>query len=247
MSDLGFPYESFRPGQRELSDKVYETVKSGGLLVVKAPTGYGKTAAILYGALRADPEWIIYVVRTVNELDPVIRELKRFGVDYTFLFSARKSCPLLDASVAGLSNEDFWENCRLARLKEACSYYEGAEKLDARGLIEYMRGHYSFHSLRLARDISRFLGACPFFSLKSLVGEVGIIVATYPYLFRRDIFEAMLEQVELGDSVVIVDEAHSLLSIHEMLEARINKRDIDAAIREAEKVSDSVPEARSVL
>lgn len=247
MGEIRFPYEEFRAGQKELSDKVYEVAKDGGLLVVKAPTGYGKTAAILYGVLRAEPEWLLYAVRTINEIDPVIRELKRFGTDHTFLFSAKKSCPLIGASATGLTNEDFWENCRLARLKKACRYYDRVERLDRSYLLDYLKSHYTFHALRIARDLAKFLETCPFFSLRSALSEAGIVVATYPYLFRKDIFETVLEQVSLKDAVVVVDEAHSLLNIQDMFEERINKRDLEMALQEARKVSDSVPEAQEIL
>ncbi|MEM1873298.1 MAG: hypothetical protein QXF57_01735, partial [Acidilobaceae archaeon] len=123
---IRFPYDSFRRGQKELSDEIAQGVASGDIVAVKAPTGFGKTVAVLYGVLRAGVEKVVYVVRTVNELDPVVRELKRFDEPFTFLFSARRSCPLMQKHFSkGIPrHEDFWRNCSIARLKGLCSYYE---------------------------------------------------------------------------------------------------------------------------
>ncbi|HEY7775984.1 MAG TPA: hypothetical protein VIC02_05520, partial [Kineobactrum sp.] len=48
LQDLAFPHRDFRPGQRELSERVYKCVHQAGRLLLEAPTGIGKTAAVLY-------------------------------------------------------------------------------------------------------------------------------------------------------------------------------------------------------
>jgi len=106
-------------------------VERGELLVVNAPTGFGKTAAVIYGLLKANAEKVLYVVRTVNEIDPVVRELKNFGVKFTFLFSARRTCPMMKGEKGeDLSPEEFCENCRLLRLRGFCNYYSNLENVD---------------------------------------------------------------------------------------------------------------------
>ena len=223
-----WPYRSYRRGQREASKALAATVRDGGVFALSAPTGFGKTAVIVHGLLEAGVEKAAIVVRTRNEIAPVIRELERFGVDsYVFLYSARRMCPLM--ATEALAPEDFWENCRLLRLRGECSYYEALERVDPELVAAALRGTASpFEAARLLQG----LGVCPFFALKLLIGSARFIVATYPYIFRPDIFETVMEPLSYEDLVIVVDEAHSLLNIQSLLEARLSLHDIESAIQE---------------
>lgn len=50
---LGFPYEDYRAGQRELAVQVYTAISRKKRLFASLPTGTGKSAAVLYPALKA--------------------------------------------------------------------------------------------------------------------------------------------------------------------------------------------------
>lgn len=50
---LAFPYGGFRSGQREIAELAYKCVHQAGQLLLEAPTGIGKTSALLYPALKA--------------------------------------------------------------------------------------------------------------------------------------------------------------------------------------------------
>ncbi len=53
LETLAFPFDGFRAGQHELAGATWRTHSHGRHLLVKAPTGIGKTMATLFGALRA--------------------------------------------------------------------------------------------------------------------------------------------------------------------------------------------------
>ncbi|RZA10200.1 MAG: ATP-dependent DNA helicase, partial [Lysobacteraceae bacterium] len=55
LQALAFPFETFRPGQREMAAAVYRAHGAPRHLLAQAPTGIGKTMATLFGALRAAP------------------------------------------------------------------------------------------------------------------------------------------------------------------------------------------------
>ena len=226
-----WPYQGFRRGQREAAEALAETVSRGGVFALSAPTGFGKTAVVVYGLLSAGVERVLYLVRTRNEIAPVMRELRRFNVrEAIFLYSARRMCPLLSRDA--LSVEDFWENCRLLRLRGGCDYYLNLQRLDngiLRSVIE--RSETPFEAARMLSS----LGFCPFFALKTAIGESRFIVATYPYLFRPDIFATTFDPLGYEDLVVVVDEAHSLLHASSLMEARLAASDVDSAIREVEE------------
>ena len=47
MFEKYFPYESYRPGQREMLQRVYDVAKSGQILMLNAPTGIGKSSVVV--------------------------------------------------------------------------------------------------------------------------------------------------------------------------------------------------------
>ena len=204
------------------------------MLLLRAPTGFGKTAAVVYGLLMARAERVLYAVRTRNEIEPVLRELKRFGARFSFLYSARRMCPLLRGEGAPPPDE-FWENCRLARLRGVCPYYERLVELG--DVSSFVKGIVEKHAPSAGRVVEELVkaGLCPFFALKTVVDDVEFVVVTYPYVFKRDIFESVFEPHEYSDYVIVVDEAHSLMDAGSMLEERLRLRDVEAFRYEVEK------------
>ncbi len=53
LRDLAFPFVAYRPGQREMAVQVYTAIRTGRRLFASMPTGTGKTAAVLFPALKA--------------------------------------------------------------------------------------------------------------------------------------------------------------------------------------------------
>lgn len=53
LSALPFPYDAYRKGQRELAVQVYTAISRKKRLFASLPTGTGKSAAVLYPALKA--------------------------------------------------------------------------------------------------------------------------------------------------------------------------------------------------
>ncbi|MEM1934808.1 MAG: ATP-dependent DNA helicase [Acidilobaceae archaeon] len=247
--NVRFPYDSFRKGQKELSDEIAQGVANGDIVVIRAPTGFGKTAAVIYGLLKAKSERVLYVVRTVNEIDPVVRELKRFEVPFTFLFSARRVCPLLQKhrQEVLLNHEDFWRNCSIVRLKGLCPYYEKSSQVDIAEVLKYLFKHQEFHTRQIALDLTKEFGVCPFFSLIKLISSSNVIVATYPYLFEKEIFKEVFYDYDYSDLVVVVDEGHNLLNAQSIVERRVNLEELREAVREIRKHRPEASELASVL
>ena len=52
IAGLAFPFPEYREGQRELMGACYRTLMNKGILYAIAPTGIGKTAAVLYSSLK---------------------------------------------------------------------------------------------------------------------------------------------------------------------------------------------------
>ena len=53
LATFEFPYNAFRAGQRNIAEMTYKCIATSGQLLLQAPTGIGKTAAVLFPALKA--------------------------------------------------------------------------------------------------------------------------------------------------------------------------------------------------
>jgi len=48
LQRLAFPFDAYRPGQREMVNAVYRTIQGAGRIFIQAATGIGKTIAVLF-------------------------------------------------------------------------------------------------------------------------------------------------------------------------------------------------------
>ncbi len=100
-SPLPFGYPKFRPGQGPMADAVAETVEKGGILLLEAPTGHGKTAALLWGALRVlagTPRRLYWLTSRGPQQTGVLEEVARlqkgaFALTAVGLKSKERLCP----------------------------------------------------------------------------------------------------------------------------------------------------------
>ncbi|GIU71311.1 MAG: hypothetical protein KatS3mg003_0790 [Candidatus Nitrosocaldaceae archaeon] len=71
-----------RAWQEELKAQVIEALRSNKLVALQDPTGSGKTLFALITTLVLNKR-VLIVTRTINEYDPIVRELNRLGIyDY---------------------------------------------------------------------------------------------------------------------------------------------------------------------
>ncbi|HUK79152.1 MAG TPA: DEAD/DEAH box helicase [Nitrososphaerales archaeon] len=88
-----FAYETFRPGQRELAERVRRACLDGEVLIAEAMSGFGKTAAVLAGGLSAAEETgsrIVYTCRTKRQINRVVEEVSKLQQKHPF-----KAAPML--------------------------------------------------------------------------------------------------------------------------------------------------------
>ena len=53
LQSMKFPFDNYRDGQREMAAQIFYAMRDGTSALIEAPTGIGKTAASLFGALKA--------------------------------------------------------------------------------------------------------------------------------------------------------------------------------------------------
>jgi DNA excision repair protein ERCC-2 len=216
IAAAGFPFPSFRPGQREMAVQVYRSIGNAGQLLVQAPTGIGKTLAVLF---------------------PAIKSLERQGVEKLFYLTARTTAQ----AVAGKALRRLGkEGLRLKSLvltakEKVCLTPEGACTAET---CEFARGHFDRINAAIAEiftthdrftrpvieTFARTHRVCPFaFSLDlTLISD--LVICDYNYAFDPRVVLRRLFSEEPGIFCFLVDEAHNLVDrAREMFSAEIRK------------------------
>lgn len=212
-----FPYPSFRQGQKEIAQSVYLACKNGNRLVAAAMSGFGKTAAVLAGAISAAQDEdlkLIYVCRTKRQVLRVLEELNRFArmtpVRATSLFSKYDYC-LLRRTSFGVSPETFKWYCSFQTSNNLCSYFLNVafnhDKIEK--LVEAQVSGPGSISELLKKGTELYV--CPYEVERLSLARSKIIVTTYHYLLDPNSRSILIAGDQpLNKFVAIIDEAHNI-------------------------------------
>jgi DNA excision repair protein ERCC-2 len=215
-----FPYPSFREGQRDLTNSVYETCKkSGGRLVVEAMSGFGKTAPVLTGSILAaeeDDSRIIYTCRTKRQVFRVMEEIGRIQrktpLCTTYLFGKSDYCLLKEMSRFPVSQESFKWYCSFNVTNNLCSYFLNLSLLDREvsSLVKEFSSSVRSHSDFL--DKCRSTHVCPYEVARLAIANSRVVVTTYHYIFDDASRSILLNGARWtpAQTTVVIDEAHNL-------------------------------------
>lgn len=206
-----FPYRP-REGQQESMELIYQNI-SKGAVCLNASTGFGKTPVILAALLpRLKRRKIIWAVRTGNETDRPIEELKIinqtlgkdfFGLSYR---GKRDMCLLArDIRLEGEMNyQDVSFLCENRRKR--CEYYLGLSSFDVEDFIDGPRIYSEILSLCRDREV------CPFFAQRELLPYADVVSLSYNYIIHEGMSWSVRRLVPFESSFLVVDEAHNLQS-----------------------------------
>lgn len=97
--DSYFPYAEYRPHQREMLAFAAEVAREGGIGMIDAPTGSGKSSVVASLLAERKDKKIVIAVRTVSQLTTFIRELalvkkKQPKLKTIYLVGKKSMCPL---------------------------------------------------------------------------------------------------------------------------------------------------------
>ena len=198
------PHDTWRPGQRELADAVGWGVDAQHVVMVEAPTGLGKTAAVMAGVLRValahDKQVFWATARTTQQAAPLdtLERLAAAGLPLRAVRLRAKEKACLNDVVA----------CSPDRCPYAEAYHD---KVREQRLIEALVEEGRVTADRLA-EVGRDHLVCPFELGIDLTSHVDVVVGDYNYVFepgahlRRHFGDA-----GSSDWIVVVDEAHQLV------------------------------------
>lgn len=217
IASLAFPYPAYRPGQRELSAAVYRTVRDGKNLFVRAPTGIGKTAAVLFPALKAMAagcgEKIFYLtakttVRMVAE--KTFDDLCRSGLRCKTLTLTAKE------KLCFCGEKD----CT----PETCGYAKG--HYDRVGPAVAAILPQTAYTRELILEYAARHRVCPFEFSLDLAEWADCVICDYNYVFDPRVYLRRFFATA-GDYLLLVDEAHNLVQrAQEMFSAELAKAPI---------------------
>ncbi len=248
MSDY-FPYERFRPNQREFINLVREAVREGSNVIIEAPTGFGKTISVLSGVLPFAVDYgykILYLARTHRQMDRVIEELKviheKNPVSGVELRSRKELC--LHTYLRQFTTDAYnaMVVCRNLKKLGKCPYYENEKrkKAEFEEIVKFFLNEPSHPSEILS--YSETLELCPYDVTKRIAERANVIVASYLYALNPSIRENLISSlgIDYSDLIVIFDEAHNLPDqAISALSDRLSIHTVNRAIKEADEYGEN--------
>jgi len=226
LADLGFPWPSFRKGQRELAETVYKAVSTGRCLMAQATTGIGKTLGTLFPLLKAmarQPlDKILFLTAktpgrglALDALRQVMQTRPELALHSLELVARDKACEYPGTACHG-------EACPLAK-----GFYDRLPAARAAAMQVPLLDKARVRELALAHQV------CPYYLAQELARWVDVLVADYNYYFDQNALLFALAQADQWRLAVAVDEAHNLVErARQMYSASLDQFHLQALRRQ---------------
>ena len=229
-----FAHKEARDQQSQFMADAYLSLIKGRTIIAEAPTGLGKTAASLASALAAmnqseNVKKILFLTGRQSQHKIVIDTVRKLNDN-------RKDHP--NVAIVDLIGRE--SMCGKLTIDRQCFCEEGVSE-KARGgrrsqlkrwILEWPR-----HVEETVKN-GRIEGTCPYMCCIEAAREAEIIVMDYNHVFVESVSDSSLPSmsIDVGSSIVIVDEAHNLPDRIKMgLEMRLTSKTVKAARFELEE------------
>lgn len=205
VKDNLFPFQRAREGQKKFMKDSEESFRENNVLIAHAPTGIGKTAAVLTAAAKekTDKEKIFFLTSKQSQHEIAIETVKDMPEKISAIdVISKKDMCLREASK--LPYPVFEEYCN-RNGKTECNLFTNKMKEVVEGLKNETK-----HISELMKTC-KYNNVCPHKSALSAGKVNDIVVCDYNYIFsdiRDRIFEIL--EIDLEDVLLVVDEAHNL-------------------------------------
>jgi DNA excision repair protein ERCC-2 len=239
---ISFPFKSMRSGQREIAEAVENAVKRRGKLVIQASTGMGKTAAVLYSAVKAAKEnnlKVLFLTARHTHQNIVYDTMKKINhsssenIGFAGINGKRSMCLFENSVEPSL----FIEFCKAVREQDMCDFYSNTftKNKDVKpAVIEALSGNIS--DPKSVMETARTFELCPYELSLLNAKQSTVVVANYSHAFDPSIALGFTIRtgIDPGNTILIVDEAHNLpAKILDMNSFSISQRNLEKAYSEA--------------
>lgn len=249
FDELLFPHEKVRDIQYDLILKIKDILEKKGNLIVHAPTGFGKTAAVLAPTLKyaIDNKKVVFFLTSRHTqhkiaIDTLKQIKKKYKNDFVAVSIIGKKGLCLQPGVSALYSSEFNEYCRAMREDKKCDFYEAMRKGD-KTTPETRKALSDLKVMNPAStedtmNVSKVHGVCPYEMALLMSREAKVIIGDYYYLFNPDVSNNFLKKinVELEDAIIIVDEGHNLPNrLKDLFTVKLTNGMLSRGIAEAKK------------
>ncbi len=213
-----FPFE-YREGQRKLVFSAYKTMQEKKTLFVQAPTGIGKTMAMLFPAIRALEgglgNKIFYVsAKTIAanvalEASRLINE-RGLSLRTVMLTAKEKLCFQEEMDCDPL--ECPYSNNYYGKIKEALfDMVSTNDIIDRETIISYAKSYE----------------VCPFEMQLDATYSADLVIGDYNYVFAPHVrLQRFFGDAKKGDYIFLIDEAHNMVErARQLYSASLKKED----------------------
>jgi DNA excision repair protein ERCC-2 len=200
---LQFPFDVMRGGQEEIVASVGRAIVQRDALLVSAPTGIGKTMAVLYPALQQSLRFgkkLFFLTSKTLQQDAAVKALDLLN-DGSFRVLRVRSKQKMCAHTEMICHEDF---CPFAA--------RYSEKMARSGLLTNIVTSMSYYDPDITFELSKSTEVCPFEVSLELIDQADVIVCDYNYIFDPYVgLKTYTQEKDYSDCVLVVDEAHNLV------------------------------------
>ncbi|RLF20758.1 MAG: hypothetical protein DRZ82_01245 [Thermoprotei archaeon] len=238
-----FPYAKIRKGQHEIIEKLLEVLDKRMNAVFEAPSGIGKTIAVLSVvvpyAIEHDLK-VFYMCRTHTQMSRVIEELnsmRKKGYEVSGIMLRGKSEMCLLESLRRLPYKIMVKLCETYKAKGMCPYHLAFKQESTERLLETLKGgiHHADRLYKLGKE----LGICPHELSLEVAKRSRVIALSYLYLLDSDLRKVLLINMDktLDQAILIFDEAHNVIEVAQEVESiSITTKDIESVLTSIKEI-----------
>lgn len=218
ISQLEFPFDIYRQGQRQMAVAVYRNIRSGGHVMIQAATGIGKTMGALFPAIKALGERLADKIVFLTA-----RTTGRLAAESTLEILGRNGLRVRSVTVTAKDKICFYPDSGC--VPEECDCAKGHfDRINA-ALDEGLT--HDALTQEVIEKVARAHRVCPFELSLELVNWADCVICDYNYAFAPGVLLQRLFGDESGAHAVLVDEAHNLVDrSREMFSAQLAKRPV---------------------
>jgi len=201
---LPFPHPEQREIQRKIGEEVRLALDAEQTLLLEAPTGSGKTAAVLHPAIQwafARGKRVFFLTAKTLQQKLAVETVGRMQEGSSFRSLQLRAKAKMCANREMICHEEY---CPWAR--------EYGLKMARSGLLGSIRELGLHGDPDVIYEQSYRQEVCPFEVGLELIGDASVVICDYNYVFDPAIgVDALLGEGALLESVLVVDEGHNLV------------------------------------